>query len=65
MHRFLAIKTRYAIVAASTEWTIKIQRPGQPQIIQVLEFSLGLAGTMKHPYPDVLVKLRCNIKITG
>jgi hypothetical protein len=55
-------ETRYAIVDTSTEWTIKIQRPGQPQIIQVLEFSPGLARTMKHPYPDALVKLGCNIK---
>jgi hypothetical protein len=55
-------ETRYAIVDTSTEWTIKIQRPGQPQIIQVLEFSPGLARTMKHPYPDPLVKLGCNIE---
>ena len=55
-------ETRYAIVDTWTEWTIKIQRPGQPQIIQVLEFSPGLARTMKHPYPDALVKLGCNIE---
>jgi hypothetical protein len=55
-------KTRYAIVDTSTEWTIKIQRPGQAQTIQVLEFSPGLARTMKHPYPDALVKLACNIE---
>jgi hypothetical protein len=55
-------ETRYAIVDSYTEWMIKIQRPGQPQIIQVLEFSPGLARTMKHPYPDALVKLGCNIK---
>ncbi len=54
-------ETRYAIVDTSTEWTIKIQRPGQAQTIQVLEFSPGLARTMKHPYPDALVKLGCNI----
>ena len=53
---------RYAIVDTSTEWTIKIQRPGQPQIIQVLEFAPGLARIMKHPYPDALVKLGCNIE---
>jgi hypothetical protein len=55
-------ETRYAIVDTSTEWTIKIQRPGQAQTIQVLEFSPGLARTMKHPYPDALVKLGCNIE---
>ena len=55
-------ETRYAIVDTWTEWTIKIQRQGQPQIIQVLEFSPGLASTMKHPYPDALVKLGCNIE---
>jgi hypothetical protein len=55
-------ETRYAIIDTSTEWTIKIQRSGQPQIIQVLEFSPGLARTMKHPYPDALVKLGCNIQ---
>jgi hypothetical protein len=27
-----------------------------------LEFSPGLARTMKHPYPDALVKLGCNIE---
>jgi len=53
---------RGAIVDTSTEWTIKIQRPGQAQTIQVLEFSPGLARTMKHPYPDALVKLGCNIE---
>jgi len=57
-------ETRYAIVDTSTEWTIKIQRPGRPQIIQVLEFSPGLARTMKHPYPSALVKLGCNIEKT-
>ena len=55
-------ETRYAIVDTWTEWTIKIQRTGQPQIIQVLEFSPGLARTMKHPYSDALVKLGCNIE---
>ena len=55
-------ETRYAIVDTSTEWTIKIQRPVQAQTIQVLEFSPGLAKTMKHPYPDALVKLGCNIE---
>jgi len=55
-------ETRYAIVDTSTEWTIKIQRPGQAQTIQVLEFSPGLARTMKHPYPDALVNLGCNIE---
>ena len=55
-------ETRYAIIDSWTEWTIKIQRQGQPQIIQVLEFSPGLARTMKHPYPKALVKLGCNIK---
>jgi hypothetical protein len=55
-------ETRYAIVDTWTEWTIKIQRQGQPQIIQVLEFSPSLARTMKHPYPDALVKLGCNIE---
>jgi hypothetical protein len=55
-------ETRYAIVDSWTEWRIKIQRPGQPQIIQVLEFSPGLARTMKHPYPDALVKLGCSIE---
>lgn len=56
-------ETRYAIVDSSTEWTIKIQRTaGEPQIIRVLEFSPGLARTMKKPYPDALVKLGCSIK---
>jgi hypothetical protein len=45
-----------------TEWTIKIQRPGLAQTIQVLEFSPALAKRMKHPYPDALVKLGCNIE---
>jgi hypothetical protein len=57
-------ETRYAIVDTFTEWTIKIQRPGRLQIIQVLEFSPGLARTMKHPYPNALVKLGCNIEKT-
>jgi hypothetical protein len=55
-------ETRYAIVDSSTEWTIKIQRPGDPQTIRVLEFSPGLARTTKHPYPDALVKLGCSIQ---
>ena len=54
--------TRYAIVDSWTEWTVKIQRSGQTQSIQVLEFSPGLARTMKHPYPDALVRLGCNIE---
>jgi len=56
-------ETRYAIVDSSTEWTIKIQRAaGEPQIIRVLEFSPGLAKTMKHPYPGALVTLGCTIE---
>jgi hypothetical protein len=56
-------ETQYAVVDFSTDWTIKIQHTaGEPQIIRVLEFSPGLAKTMKHPYPDALVKLGCTIK---
>jgi hypothetical protein len=55
-------ETRYAIVDSSTQWTVKIQRSGQTQSIQVLEFSPGLARAMKHPYPDALVRLGCNIE---
>jgi hypothetical protein len=55
-------ETRYAIVDSWTKWTIEIQRPGRPQIIQILEFSPGLARAMKHPYPDPVVKLGCSIK---
>jgi hypothetical protein len=55
-------ETWYAIVDASLKWTIKIPRPGQSQIIEVLEFSPALTKTMKHPYPDALVKLGCNIE---
>jgi len=55
-------ETRYAIVDTSTEWTIKVLRPGQTQVIQVLEFAPGLARAMKHPYPDALVKLGCSIE---
>lgn len=55
-------ETWYAIVDASLRWTIKIPRPGQSQIIEVLEFSPALTKTMKHPYPDALVKLGCNIE---
>ena len=55
-------ETRYAIVDTWTEWTVKIQRSGQTQSIQVLEFSPGLARAMKHPYPDALVRLGCNIE---
>lgn len=55
-------ETKYLIVDTSTEWTIKIQQPGPAQIIHVLEFSPGLAKTMKHPYPDALVELGCNIE---
>jgi hypothetical protein len=56
-------ETRYAIVDSSTEWTIEIRRTtGEPQVIRVQEFSPGLAKTMKHPSPDVLVKLGCSIK---
>jgi hypothetical protein len=55
-------ETRYAIVDTWTEWRIKIRRSGQPQVIEVLEFSPALARTMKHPYPDALVKLGCSIK---
>ena len=55
-------ETRYAIVDTSTEWTIKVQRLGQTQTIQVLEFSPSLARTMKRPFPDALVKLGCNIE---
>ncbi len=58
----LKYETRYAVVDSSTEWVIKIQRPGEPQTIRILEFSPGLARTMKHPYPDALVKLGCSIK---
>jgi hypothetical protein len=54
--------TRYAIVDSWTEWTVKIKRSGQTQSIQVLEFSPGLARIMKHPYPDALVRLGCNIE---
>jgi hypothetical protein len=55
-------ETRYAIIDSWTKWTIEIQRPVKPQIIQILEFSPGLARTMKHPYPDPLVKLGCSLE---
>jgi hypothetical protein len=55
-------ETRYAIVDASLRWTIKIPRPGQSQVIELLEFSPALTKTMKHPYPDALVTLGCNIE---
>ena len=58
-HRY---ETRYAIVDTSTEWTIKIQRPEQSQIIQVLEFAPDLAKVMRHPYPEALLRLGCNIE---
>jgi hypothetical protein len=54
--------TLYDIVDSSTTWTIKIPRSGQIQTIEVLEFSPALTKTMKHPYPDALVKLGCNLK---
>lgn len=54
--------TWYAVVDASTTWAIKIQHPGQSQIIEVLEFSPALTKAMKHPYPDTLVELGCNIE---
>lgn len=57
-------ETKYAIVDSWTEWKIELHRSGQTQTIQVLEFSPGLAETMKHPYPDALVKLGCTLKKT-
>ncbi|HKW31929.1 MAG TPA: hypothetical protein VJN92_02915 [Candidatus Acidoferrum sp.] len=55
-------ETWYAVVDTSTEWEIEIQRAGQAQVIQVLNFSPGLTKLMKHPYPDALVKLGCNVE---
>ena len=57
-------ETKYAVVDSWTEWKIKVQRPGQSQVIQVLEFSPGLAKVMKHPYPGALVKLGCALMST-
>jgi len=57
-------ETKYAIVDSWTEWKIELHRSTQTQTIQVLEFSPGLAKTMKHPYPDALVKLGCALKKT-
>jgi hypothetical protein len=55
-------ESRYAVLDSATEWTIKIQRPGEPQVIQVVEFFPWLGKQMKHPYPDALVKLGCSIE---
>ncbi|HKW62841.1 MAG TPA: hypothetical protein VJN89_09875 [Candidatus Acidoferrum sp.] len=55
-------ETWYAVVDTSTEWEIEIQRAGQTQVIQVLNFSPDLTKLMKHPYPDALVKLGCNVE---
>jgi hypothetical protein len=52
-------ETKYVIVDSWTEWRIEIYRTGQTQVIEVLQFSPGLAKTMKHPYPDALVELGC------
>jgi hypothetical protein len=55
-------ESRYTILDSWTEWTIKIQRPGQPQVIQVVDFSPWAGKGLKHPYPDALVKLGCSIE---
>jgi len=54
-------ETRYAVVDSSDGMVIKIQRPGEPQSIRILEF-LWLGENDEHPYPDALVKLGCSIK---
>ena len=55
-------ETRYAIVDSWTEWRINIRRKRQVQNIEIMEFSPGLAKTMKHPYPQALVKLGCTLE---
>jgi hypothetical protein len=55
-------ESRYPILDSSTEWTIKIRRTGQPQVIEVVDFFPGMGKRMKHPYPDALVKLGCSIE---
>lgn len=57
-------ETRYAIVDSWTEWKIQVHQARQSLVIQVLEFSPGLAKAMKHPYPDALVKLGCTVEST-
>jgi hypothetical protein len=54
--------TRYVIMDNSTQWTITVQRPRKPKIINVWEFSPDFAKTLKRPYPDALVNLGCNIQ---
>ena len=55
-------ETWYGVVDTSTEWRIEIRRTGQTQVIQILNFSPGLTKIMKHPYPNGLVKLGCNVE---
>lgn len=55
-------ESRYPVLDSSTEWRIEIQRPGQPQVIEVVEFAPLLGRRVKHPYPDALVKLGCSIE---
>lgn len=57
-------ETKYAIVDSWTEWKIEVHQARQSQVIQVLEFSPGVAKAMKHPYPDALVKLGCTLEST-
>jgi hypothetical protein len=55
-------ESRYTVLDSWTEWIIKIQRPGRPQVIQVVDFFPWAEKDMKHPYPDALVKLGCSIE---
>jgi hypothetical protein len=57
-------ETKYGVVDSWTEWKIELRRSGQTQTIRVMQFSPGLAKTMKHPYPEALVKLGCAVKKT-
>lgn len=54
--------TWYGVVDTSTEWKIEIHRTDQTQVIEVLNFSPGFTKLMKHPYPNALVKLGCNLQ---
>jgi hypothetical protein len=60
-HLKASYETRYAVLDSSTAWKIDFLYKDKIRNVDVLEFSPELAKTMKHPYPEVLVRLGCTV----
>ncbi|MEQ1352862.1 MAG: hypothetical protein ABLT11_02525 [Candidatus Acidiferrum sp.] len=52
-------ETRFAMVDTSTTWKINICGREECRTVEIMNFSPGLAKTMKQGYPEALVRLGC------